>query len=279
MFGLFLLAIKFNDGKGLLPFSAVALPSLLFIFLIYDTARMSIIDWDEFETPEQKQLVYEAAFGSTRTLDNLIINVGSVNFMGEAGLTPLLAAYKGRNKETFTYLLEKGANVNFMPKGSLQYNVADYIITDFDHDESSQAYFETLIDYGLDIYIGTKLLNLLQSAATNKSRWYLKYLLENGADTNRKGSLSLTPIGIATLHSYWDNALYLIPFSNKESLEEAAAIFYEHNEQGLYWYEDTNRTAFEKALVDKGIDLKKAFEIKDIERQKRLDKIYKMDNY
>lgn len=278
MLGMFLVAVKFKDDKGYIPFSAVVLPSLLLVFLIHDMIRVSIIDWDDFETPEQKQFIYESAFGSEKSLERLLPQVKTVNFMGEAGLTPLLAAYKGRNEETFKYLLDNGANVNFMPKGSLQYNVADYIISDFNHDGSSQEYFEELTQRGLDIHIGTELSHLLQSAATSDNQWYLKYLLDNGADPNRKGTIFLPAIALATLHQHWENALFLVPHSNNEGLQEAAAIFYEESERGMYWNEDPARDALEQALLDKDVDFKKAFKVKDAERQKRLDNIHKKDN-
>jgi hypothetical protein len=278
MLGLFLVAVKFKDENGFIPFSAVALPSLFLVFLIFDMIRVSIIDWDDFETPQQKQFIYESAFGSEKSLERLFPLVKTVNFMGEAGLTPLLAAYKGRNNATFQYLLDKGANVNFMPKGSLQYNVANYIISDFEQDRTSQEYFVKLIKYGLNIHIGTKLSHLLQSAATGKRQWYLEYLLANGADPNRKGTIFLTPIGLATLHKHWENAMYLVHYSNIDGLQEAAAIFYEDNERGMYRNEDLSRDALEQVLLDKNIDFKKAFEVKDAERQKRLANIHAKDN-
>lgn len=273
MGALFLVAIKFKDEKGLIPFASIVVPSLLLIHLIYDMNRLSIIDWDNFETSAQKQFIYESAFGSSKSLEGLFPKVQTVNFTGKVGLTPLLAAYKGRNQETFQYLLTKGANVNLLPQGSLNYNVANYIISDFEQDRRSRDYFEELLKFGLDIHIGTKLSNLLQSSVKSQSQWYMKHLLENGADANRKGSAFLTPIGAATLHEKWESAYYLLPFSDQNSLEEAAAILYENNERGRYWNENNTRESFKQALIDQGINLIAAFEKRNEERRKRLDKI------
>ena len=79
MLGMFLVAVKFKDDKGYIPFSSVALPSLLLLFLIYNMIRVSIIDWDDFETPEQKQFIYESAFGSEKSLERLFPQVKTVN--------------------------------------------------------------------------------------------------------------------------------------------------------------------------------------------------------
>lgn len=260
MGALFCLAVYFKDEKGLLPFFAVALPTFLILFLTYDTFRTSSIDWDSYSTVEEERFVYDSAFGSSDNLDELLPKIKSVNFSGEAGLTPLLASYKERNFETFNYLLENGADVNLMPNGSLQYNIANYIIGDYEQDETSLEYFKAITLFGLDVTIGTRLSNLLQTAVRSKKLWYLKYLLDNGADANRKGNIFLTPIGTATLHGYWDSATYLIPYSSQESLEEAAAIFYDHSQEGRYWSEDASRKNFEQSLLEEGINFRNAFE-------------------
>lgn len=257
--GTLAIALKFKDNKGLLPFSAAIVPTSLVGFLIFDMTRVSIIDWDSFETPSEQQFIYQSAFGAPDDLAKLRSSIDSLNFTGEAGLSPLLAAYRARNMETFTYLLEQGANTNLMPYDSLQYHVGNYIINDRDQ-RQSQQFFEQLTHYGLDIHVATSHSNLLDSASTNSNQWYLVYLLENGASANIKGSIYLTPIAYATLHGYWENALYLIPYSDSDGLYNAAAILYEGKQLGIYNIPSAAREAFETSLTNHGIDFQVAYD-------------------
>ena len=264
----FIATIRLDDKRGILSSSFFFIPTIVLVALIYNQFRVSIIDGDNFETKSHKEAIYQSAFGNPSSLEPHINELNSVDFSGDKGLTLLLAAYKGRNDKTFDYLLKLGADVNLMPNGKLGYNVANYIIGDFNHDSSSQQYFEKLVTYGLDFTIGTELSNLLQTASTSSNKWYLEFLLSNGVDANRKGSVSLVPIAYGTLHKKWENVLVLLPYSDIDSLTQAAGVFHEYRSR--YINSDKNREEFEQELLKRGIDFDAALNLRINERARRL---------
>ena len=104
----------------------------------------------------------------------------------------------------------------------------------------------------MDFTIGTELSNLLQTASTSSNKWYLEFLLSNGVDANRNGSVSLVPIAYGTLHQKWENVLVLLPYSDIDSLTQAAGVFHEYRSR--YINSDKNREEFEQELLKRGID-------------------------
>jgi hypothetical protein len=270
---LYITAVKFKDDRGLLPLASFALPTIVLSFLIFDSFRTSIVDWDEYETARDKDIIYSSAFKSVSTLESLNITKEDANLTGIGGMTPLVASYRGRKYKNFSYLLEIGANPNAIPREKFQYNIANYIIKDFEHDDTSLKYFKVLIDYGLNLDIHTRLSNLVQSAVKSNNSWYLEHLIHANVDLNRQGSGFLSPLSQAVLFAKWSNGLLLLPHSNEKSLEQAAFVYYEGNKR--MGYSDPKALELKALLIESGINLEEAFNKHNTIRQNRLDSIHK----
>jgi hypothetical protein len=169
--------------------------------------------------------------------------------------------------------LEIGANPNAIPREKFQYNIANYIIKDFEHDDTSLKYFKVLIDYGLNLDIHTRLSNLVQSAVKSNNSWYLEHLIHANVDLNRQGSGFLSPLSQAVLFAKWSNGLLLLPHSNEKSLEQAAFVYYEGNKR--MGYSDPKALELKALLIESGINLEEAFNKHNTIRQNRLDSIHK----
>ena len=191
---------------------------------------------------------------------------------GRNGNNPLLVAYRRDSMDTFAALLAAGADPNFLPGNSTQYNVAFAIIEDLDDVDRRRRYFELLLEHGLDVDLGDDFGRLIHEAASSNDPEYLPMLIGRGADPNVKAPWS--PIGTATMFAHFDKALLLLPYSSTENIEEAAAMLEDGNRRQHVIGDRDQRRELIRQLKARGIDFDAAFAKFDAYRQERLERAF-----
>ncbi|MFZ2656414.1 MAG: ankyrin repeat domain-containing protein [Victivallales bacterium] len=128
-----------------------------------------------------------------------------VNKVGKEGVTPLLMAFKTRNKEAFLKLLQNGADPNLQNNGWCPIALAvdlgeyDFVALCLQHKGNPNLYYEDR---------GNTLIGLSISSADIKM---LKMLLDAGADPNLPSLYgSFTAIEDAATVNLYDMVLFLL---------------------------------------------------------------------
>jgi ankyrin repeat protein len=138
----------------------------------------------------------------------LIDNGANLNLAaGSLGETPLLIAISNREDGITLMLLDKGADPNISSRGSRKHPIIELI-------KAGDSYksFDIMLNKVVDINAATNHYNetALHYAAAAYDTYYLKRLLEKGANIEAKNNRGLTPLHMAVRASRPDNVYMLI---------------------------------------------------------------------
>lgn len=156
-----LVSHRFKSGP---PFVA-AVPALALAVSIGTMLKQSQIDWDSFERPADYAFIEACAFGSVAEVDKQLATGAVLEACGEEGLNPLFAAFRGRNRRTFTHLLDLGVDPNRLPRDTMQYHVGVQILEESSAGKNELWFLQILLDNGMDPNTGNEHKRLIHSAA------------------------------------------------------------------------------------------------------------------
>lgn len=237
----------------------VSLPFIALIILMYvfhkntEDPRWGLFTYNN----EVEQMLVDAvAVGDLESIEQLWLEEGvNLDAVSSRGNTPLMAAYKEDQMESFQLLLNLGADINFKPNDNVGSSIAGYIIRDqFSSNDNKKArYFDVLINNGLDPTLSDTNRSLMYLSASANTQ-IMQRLIKVGADYNQL-TLWGTPL-IAALHSRnWDSALILLSYSNIIISPDTIDAFNSTvDDNKLLNIPEGRKKVYESLLYEKGID-------------------------
>ncbi|MCL6270748.1 ankyrin repeat domain-containing protein [Sansalvadorimonas sp. 2012CJ34-2] len=155
-----------------------------------------------FKEKKVRQLCIAGANGDVKQVKKLISNGVDVNARGYRGLFPLYCAAKSKEKQTFKLLLESGANPNLnWNSGTVIHLLAE---------QGSIDLMKIAVAHGGNINLEEPIGKNTPIVSANRyfHRELIDYLIEVGADLNKKNVAGTPPLFFLAMNNQWPS-IYL----------------------------------------------------------------------
>eukprot|EP00833_Pecoramyces_ruminatium_P014543 jgi/Orpsp1_1/1188575/evm.model.d7180000065834.1 len=137
------------------------------------------MDVNQQDRKEEIPLIYAIKYGRQNIVKYLVENGALLNKKCKNGKSPIMYAIEGKSKGILKYLIEQGADVNNIKINMKVYN--DLLKLD------EPVILEILLNNNFDMnQKREKGKPLIDYAIENENEYVVKYLIEHGADINRK---------------------------------------------------------------------------------------------